>query len=168
MLAWTLMCPTPPPAVTGHTSQPWQRAANRLLRECLTLGLLTGECFSSSTETGCPATLHLPGHPCIHPANPAYSWAFSQKSLYPPGISASLLGIPSGIPASIQALEDSKEQITPSTKALPSLGCHSPTKPELTSPAPLGLVTCPSWWGEAKPLGPDPVYFLCELGNVSH
>lgn len=65
MLAWTLMCPTPPPAVTGHTSQPWQRAENRLLRESLTLGLLTGECFSSSTETACPATLHPPSQSCV-------------------------------------------------------------------------------------------------------
>lgn len=107
-------------------------------QSCIVLGILPGLSVSSC-------------HPCIHG-----------------GISASLLGIPSDIPTSTQALKDSKEQSTLSTRALPSLGCHSPSKPELTSPAPLGVVTCPSWWGEAKPLGPDPGYFLCELGNVSH
>lgn len=180
LLGWTLMCPTPPPVVTGHASQPWQRAANtgcwhwlpalpsQPESPALIWGLLAGERFNSPTGTGCPASLHPPSQSCtpqgILPDISVSSWL----PLHPHGHLCSLLGIPSGIPASTQAPKGTKEQITPSTKAFPSLGCYSPSKPELTSPAPSGLVTRPSWRGEAEPLGPDPVYFLCELGNVSH
>lgn len=111
-----------------------------------TQGLLTGESFDSSTGTGSP------GHPCI------------------------CLGIPSGIPASAQAFlhlprhsntAKSNSQLQ-HKKTLPSLGCQSPGKSELTSPALTGAGDMSQLAEEAKPPGLDPACFPCELGGTPH